>query len=35
MRWRSYFEKEQTFLGNSISSGIQQLFTYLEKKYDR
>ena len=35
LRWRSYFEKDQTCLGNSISGAIEQLLNHLEKKYDR
>ncbi len=35
LRWRSYYEKDQTSLGNSISGAIEQLLNHLEKKYDR
>ena len=34
-RWRSYHEKEQTILSNTLESIISQLLSGLESKFDR
>ena len=33
-KWRSYFEKDQTLLKNSIESGIENLFQKVENKFN-
>ena len=33
-KWRSYHEKEQTFLKSSIDGSIEFLFDKIERKFD-
>ena len=33
-KWRSYFEKDQTFLKNSIEASIEFLFEKVENKFN-